>query len=181
MTRDDTDDADGPDGREAETPYQRLTRNWAELLQEIRVAQTGVQILFGFLLTLPFSARFGVVEPYQRAIFIGVLLLTALASALLIGPVAFHRIVFRHHARAELVRTANALALGGLAVLGLAIIGVVLLVVSVLTGVLTTVLIASGTAATFVVVWGVLPGLALRRSGPREGGHPADRDSTAGR
>src|SRR6185369_11865770 len=102
-----------------------------------------------------FTARWNVVTPFQRAIFIAILLLTALASVLLIGPVAFHRVVFRHHARAELVRAANALALAGLVVLALAIVGVVLLVVSVLMGTVATVVIGLGTAVTFAAVWGL--------------------------
>jgi hypothetical protein len=169
-------------GREPD--YQRLTRNWGELLQEIRVAQTGVQILFAFLLTLPFTARWEAVTTFQRAVFLTTLLLVALASALLIGPVAFHRVVFRRHIRAELVTTANVMALVGLVTLGLALVGVVLLVVSVLMGTLATVLISSVTALMFVVLWGVVPAVALcrregqgRRGRRSQGGPPEGPDA----
>src|SRR5712691_13298888 len=84
----------GGTGR-TETPLERWDRNYGELLQELRVAQTGVQILFAFLLTLPFSPRFGQVSRFERATYVSTLLLAAGAAALLIAPVAFHRLVFR--------------------------------------------------------------------------------------
>src|SRR5918912_1518637 len=96
MTRPDSDpqardvDLDGRD----ETVNERADRNYAELLQELRVAQTGVQILFAFLLTLPFTQRFGVVSAGQKTIFLGTLVATVVSMACLIAPVSFHRIVF---------------------------------------------------------------------------------------
>ncbi|ONH36255.1 DUF6328 family protein [Protofrankia sp. BMG5.30] len=138
---------------------RRLDRNWSELLQEIRVAQTGVQILFAFLLTLPFTQRWDQVTDFQRALYLATLLVVAAASALLIGPVAYHRIMFRRGARARLVAAANTMALAGLAMLGVGINGAVLLVVDVLMGPLATVLICSATAAFFVALWWALPQL----------------------
>jgi hypothetical protein len=154
---------------ENESEWERLVRNWSELLQEIRVAQTGVQILFAFLLTLPFTQRWGQVTTFQRSVYLGTLLLAALASALLIGPAAYHRIVFRRHAKAYLVETANTMALAGLVALALAINGVVLLVVDVLLGTLATTLIAAGTASTFLWLWLGMPVLVRRRM---ERSHP---------
>ncbi|WP_258165206.1 DUF6328 family protein [Candidatus Protofrankia datiscae] len=138
---------------------RRLERNWSELLQEIRVAQAGVQILFAFLLTLPFTQRWNQVTDFQRALYLATLLLVAAASALLIGPVAYHRIMFRRGARARLVAAANTMALAGLVMLGAGINGAVLLVVDVLMGPLATVLICSATAAFFVALWWALPQL----------------------
>src|ERR1700678_3138443 len=99
-----------PDGR-SESAAQRSDRNLMELLQELRVAALGVQVLFGFLLALPFSARFVELETWQRGLYIAVLLLAALATALLTGPVAYHRFVFRQRQKENLVRTANVLAI----------------------------------------------------------------------
>ncbi len=145
-----------------EPQARRLDRNWSELLQEIRVAQAGVQILFAFLLTLPFTQRWNQVTDFQRALYLVTLLVVAAASALLIGPVAYHRMVFRRGARVQLVAAANTMALTGLVMLGVGVNGAVLLVVDVLMGSLATVLICSATAAFFVALWWVLPQLARR-------------------
>ncbi|SBW28285.1 hypothetical protein FDG2_5632 [Candidatus Protofrankia californiensis] len=126
------------------------------------MAQAGVQILFAFLLTLPFTQRWNQVTDFQRALYLVTLLVVAAASALLIGPVAYHRMVFRRGARAQLVAAANTMALAGLVMLGAGINGAVLLVVDVLMGSLATVLICSVTVAFFVALWWVLPQLTLR-------------------
>ncbi len=131
------------------------------------MAQAGVQILFAFLLTLPFTQRWNQVTEFERGLYLATLLLVAAASALLIGPVAYHRMVFRRGARAQLVATANTMALAGLAALGAGINGAVLLVVDVLLGTLATVLISSLSVAFFVLLWWVLPQLARRDRPPR--------------
>jgi hypothetical protein len=120
------------------------------------------------------------VTTFQRAVYITTLLLTALASALLIGPVAFHRIVFRRHAKASLVEAANVMALYGLVVLAVAINGVVLLVVDVLMGTLATALIALGTATTFLWLWLGMPVLVRRQTERRqtEPRQPGQRQET---
>lgn len=105
-------EGEGPD-RPGETAHQRADRNFTELLQELRVAQTGVQILFAFLLTLPFSTRFGVTTGPDRVVYVITLLAAAGATALLIAPVSYHRLVFRQNRKIELVRTASALAEAG--------------------------------------------------------------------
>src|SRR6476619_4614896 len=87
-----------------ESEKQRWDRNFGDLLQELRVSQTGVQILFAFLLTLPFSARFTSTTPFQRNVYIVALLCAACATALIISPVAFHRALFRQGRKPELVR-----------------------------------------------------------------------------
>src|ERR1700761_8269820 len=113
-----------------ETPEQRDDRNLIELLQELRVAGLGVQVLFGFLLALPFSSRFVQLSHSQRELYVAILLVSALATALLLGPVAYHRLLFRLRHKDTLVRTANVMAIGGLAAVALAVSGTVLLVVS---------------------------------------------------
>ena len=123
MTADEHDERD-------ETREQRDDRNLIELLQELRVAGLGVQVLFGFLLALPFTSRFGQLSHLQRGLYVAILLDSALATALLLGPVAYHRLLFRLRQKENLVRTANVMAIGGLAAVALAISGTVLLVVS---------------------------------------------------
>ena len=102
-----------------ETEAERIDRNLDELLQELRVASIGVQVLFGFLLALPFSVRFATLDDAQRALYLVDLLLAALAIALLIGPAAQHRIVFRKHKKAELLARANVMAIAGFLALAL--------------------------------------------------------------
>ena len=89
-----------------ETPQERADRNFTELLQELRVAQTGVQILFAFLLTLPFSSRFADISARDRVAYVVTLLASAAAAVLLIAPVSYHRLVFRRNRKQELVQTA---------------------------------------------------------------------------
>ncbi|MGF7235901.1 MAG: DUF6328 family protein [Frankia sp.] len=144
-------------GRPDESPLEQLDRNWLELLQELRVAEAGVQILFAFLLTLPFTQRWTRVTEFGHVVYVVALLLSAVASALLIGPVAYHRLTFGRHARARLIRTSNVMALAGLAALALAICSSVLLVADVIAGPLATALIGAGIGTTFVVLWLVVP------------------------
>jgi hypothetical protein len=154
-----------PDGRD-ETQDQRDDRNLAELLQELRVAGLGVQVLFGFLLSLPFTTKFGTLSGAQRQLYVTTLLLAALSTALLTGPVAYHRLVFRRHQKEHLVQAANIMAICGLATVGLAICGAVLLVVSFVDrGLATTVLIPAVIFCVFAGLWFVLP---LARRGDRD-------------
>lgn len=117
------------DGRK-ETEAERIDRNLGELLQELRVGTMGVQVLFGFLLAIPFSARFDRLDDWQQGLFTADLVLAALAIAVLAAPVAHHRLLFRRHAKASILRVANRLAILGLVTTALAITGSLLLVVS---------------------------------------------------
>jgi hypothetical protein len=140
-----------------ETEAQRIDRNLSELLQELRVASIGVQVLFGFLLSLPFTTRFSALSSAERDLYLADLLLAALATALLSAPVAFHRLAFRQHSKERVLRASNRLAIAGLSTVALAVSGSVLLVVSfVETGVIVPIL-ATVTFAMFVVLWFVLP------------------------
>jgi O-antigen/teichoic acid export membrane protein len=132
---------DDPGRQESEA--ERLDRNLAELLQELRVAGLGIQVLFGFLLSLPFTNRFAQLSSTQRGVYLADLLLAAVASALLLAPVAYHRLLFRRHEKEAVLRVANASALLGLVAVGLAITGAVLLDAS---------LVASGAFATIAVI-----------------------------
>jgi Family of unknown function (DUF6328) len=108
-----------------ETEAQRDDRNLMELLQELRVVALGVQVLFGFLLAIPFANGFRRLDSAQRGLYIADLLLAALATALLLMPVAYHRLVFRQHLKEPAVRVANVGAIAGIVAVGLAITGAV--------------------------------------------------------
>jgi hypothetical protein len=145
-----------------ESTAERDDRNLAELLQELRVAGLGVQVLFGFLLSLPFTNRFARLSHGQRDLYLATLVLSALATALLLGPVAYHRLVFRRGQKEGLVRTASVMAIAGLAIVGLAVSAAVLLVTSFVASGATTVLITVVIVCVFGSLWFALP-LARRR------------------
>ncbi len=144
-------------GPRAESVAQRDDRNLAELLQELRVAGLGVQVLFGFLLALPFSNGFKHLSHGQRQLFLLALLLAAIATALLLAPVAYHRLVFRQQQKEHLIRAANVLAILGLAVVGLAISASVLLVVSFVAHGLPAVLSTIFVLCLFAGLWFAFP------------------------
>jgi hypothetical protein len=144
-------------GRPGETEAERDDRNLIELLQELRVAGLGVQVLFGFLLAIPFTAKFAGLSHAQRDLYVASLLLAAVATALLLAPVAYHRLVFRRNRKEQLVKDANVLAILGLAAVGLAISASVLLVVSYVESGSTVVIITVVTVCLFAVLWFVLP------------------------
>jgi hypothetical protein len=147
-----------------ETLDQLLDRNLAELLQELRVAITGVQVLFAFLLGLAFTQRFADLDGFQVAVYTLTLMSTALATVLLIAPVSFHRLVFRRRQKAVLVAVADRLLLLGLALLVLAISSGVLLVLDVVLGRWAGLAGGGLTAAVGVLTWYVLP-IRFRRNG----------------
>jgi hypothetical protein len=144
------------DGR-AETPMERWDRNFGELLQELRVAQTGVQILFAFLLTLPFTERFSSSGHLAKDAYLATLLAAATASALLIAPVSYHRLVFRRGHKPQLVRTASVLAGTGLVFLLLAVAGAVFVVVDAVSGTWMAATLAAAMATLYVGLWYVVP------------------------
>jgi O-antigen/teichoic acid export membrane protein len=117
-------------GRPGETPEQRDDRNLTDLLQELRVATLGVQVLFGFLLGLPFTVRFSRLETWQRWLYLAIVALASISIVLLVAPVAYHRLLFRRHQLGSLLRAANTLAIGGMTAVALAVTGAVLLVAS---------------------------------------------------
>lgn len=140
-----------------ESPLQRADRAYGEILQEIRVAQTGIQILFAFLLTLAFTNRFAAITTFQRYLYVVTLMLCAAATALLIAPAAFHRVVYRKRLKLHLVQVANRLALFGLALLVLAMTSAILLILDVVIGSGPALLLAAGALCWFVVWWFVVP------------------------
>jgi hypothetical protein len=150
------------DGRD-ETETQRADRNFNELLQELRVAQTGVQILFAFLLTLPFTQRWTAVGTKEHAVYLGTLIATALATACLIAPVSHHRILFRQRRKPVLVDAGSKLAGLGLLFLWIAIVGAVFLIFDVVVGGGVALAVAVALAVIFLVIWYVQPLLQKRQ------------------
>ena len=160
--QDDQRDADPGDGRD-ETEAERLDRNWNALLQELRVLETGTQILTGFLLTVVFQQTFSKLDAAEVTIYLVTVSLAALATVLVLAPVALHRGLFRQHRMDVLVRWTDRILRSALAVAGLAIVGVSLLVFRVAAGPVAG--IVAGVVMFLVVAsaWLVLP-LGLRRN-----------------
>jgi hypothetical protein len=164
--------------RPGETEAERDDRNLIELLQELRVAGLGIQMIFGFLLALPFTSRFSTLTPGQRALYVVTLVLAAVATALLVGPVAYHRLVFRQRLKGPLVRAANVMAILGLATVALTVCAAVLLVASYVARGLPATLIAIFVVCLFAGLWFVFP-LSRRLGRPPESDEP--RTGGAGR
>src|SRR3954468_6940727 len=156
-------DATGDDGRN-ETPTQRLDRNWGELLQELRVLETGTQILTGFLLTVAFQQKFSQLNPGQVTLYLVLVSLSAIATIVVLAPVSLHRTLFRQGKKAELVAWTNRLLRIALAIVALTVVGVVVLLFDVAAS--TGLAIGAGIAAALVLggLWFALPiGLSNRR------------------
>jgi hypothetical protein len=144
-----------------ETDLERTDRNLVELLQEVRVVQTGVQVLFAFLLTAPLAPRFPALSQFQRLTYFATLLAAGGAAILLIAPTAYHRILFRLGDKEYLVTVANRFTLAGLAGVALSMVGALLLVTDLLFDDSAVVIVTTGLAALGCVsLWCVAP---LRR------------------
>jgi hypothetical protein len=153
-----------PRGERRETPLERDDRNFQELLQELRVTQTGVQILFAFLLTLAFTPRFGSLDTMQRGTYLVTLLLAVTSTVLFTTPAALHRALFRRGAKRAIVEASSRLVSLGLAVLALAFTGSLLLVVDVVVGRAAGIAAAAGALLLCGALWGLLPRLLGRRA-----------------
>jgi len=146
----------------AEDVAQQLDRHWLELLQELRVAQTGVQILFAFLLVVAFSGPFQEAGGFTHGVFAVTLVVTAMATGLLIAPVSVHRLVYGRRLRHELIRAASRMAIGGLLLMLVAVAGALLLALDVVLPRGVAIAIAAVVVGWFAVFWYVVP-LAVRR------------------
>ena len=147
------------DLEEARQNARRLT----ELLQEIRVATAGVQILFGFLLAVPFQVGFEKVSSFERHVYLVVLVSSALSAVLLISPTPWHRLLFRRGHKREIILYANRVVIGGLVLLAIAMSGAVMLVTHVIFGSYAAVAVAVPVAAAFAWIWFAAP--LMRRGG----------------
>lgn len=158
--------APGARGRD-ETQLERYDRNLTELMGELRVALPGVQVLFGFLLVAPFNARFGHTTQFERDLYFAALLLTVLASILLIAPTMLHRLEFRQGRKEDVVILGNRLTIAGLIVLAVAMISAIALVTHYMFGQTTTIITTVVAATVFGALWFALPlRRRLRRGGP---------------
>ena len=155
-----------PSGRD-ETEDERLDRNLGELLQELRVALPGVQVLFAFLLAVPFQQNFAEITSFQKRVYFATLLSTAISAALLITPSAYHRLTFHYQQKRRLVHIANRLTIAGLTFLALAMTGALTLITDLLYGGVTTGVVAAGAVLMFGALWYLLP---LRRRAMLERG-----------
>ena len=145
-----------PDPRQ-ETSAQRDDRNLSELIQELRVAGLGVQVLFGFLLALPFTVRFSQLTDGQRDLYLASVVLAAVATTLLIAPVSYHRLVFRRGMKDRLVRFTNQLAIFGLTAVGASVLATVLLVTWYVGGILAGCLVTVVVGVMIVSLWFAVP------------------------
>jgi Family of unknown function (DUF6328) len=151
-----------PERLRDETDTERLDRNLIELLQEVRVVQTGVQVLFAFLLTAPLAARFPALTSFQRLDYFVTLLAAGAAAILLIAPTAYHRVLFRLGDKEHLVRVANRFTLAGLAFVAIAMVGALLLVTDLMFDGAVVVVTVAIAALVCTACWCVLP--LLRRA-----------------
>ncbi|NYF10441.1 putative membrane protein [Leifsonia sp. AK011] len=146
-----------------ESETERLDRNWAELLQELRVIQTGTQILTGFLLTLAFQPRFADLDTYQVSTYLGLVISASIATILALTPVSLHRALFRKKAKAEIVRIANRVLKVTLATVAITLVGTVMLIFDVVVS-RQAGWIAGGSALVLVILaWVLLPFGASRQ------------------
>jgi hypothetical protein len=159
----------------SESEKERLNRNLDQLLQELRIVLPGVQVLFAFLLAVPFSARFGDADDFERDIYFVALLLSAIAVALLMAPSIQHRILFRHDQKRYLISLGNVVTIAGMTALALAIVLSIVFVADFLFG-SAAAWIAGGLAfCAFALTWYALPVERLLRA-ERSAPEPIDPD-----
>jgi Family of unknown function (DUF6328) len=144
-----------------ETEEERLDRNLQEFLGELRVALPGVQVLFAFLLVVPFNQRFADITDFQQTVYFVTLLFTAAASVCLIAPTAQHRVEFRAQHKEQILLMANRLAIVGLGCLAVAMTGAILLITDLLYGSTTTVIVTIPVGLTFALLWYLIPAQRL--------------------
>lgn len=151
--------------RRDEDQADRYDRHWNELLQELRIAQTGVQILFAFLLTIGFTPPFRDSDDFTHDVYAVTIVLAAMSTALLIAPVSFHRIVFRRRVRDRMIPMASKMTAGGLLFLMLAVCGGLLLALDVVLERWLAIGVSAAALLWFVAFWYVIPGRVRARSG----------------
>jgi uncharacterized protein DUF6328 len=157
-----------------ETEGERLDRNLGELLQELRVALPGVQVLFAFLLAVPFQQGFTKITGFQKDVYFGTLVFTSLSAVMLISPSAYHRLTFRYQQKRKLVFYANRFAIVGLFFLSLAMTGAIMLITDVLFGTVATAIVTVLAVLTFGFFWFALP-LQRRLRLSAEGQEPLEK------
>lgn len=166
-----------PDGRD-ETPDERADRNWVELLQEFRVMQTGIQLLSGFLLTLPFQPRFAELDRFQHGTYLVLVVLAALSTSVVLSPVAVHRRLFGHRRKDRIVRVGHTMAKVAVALVATMVVGSTFFVFDIATSRPTALAVGGAVAAMVAVAVIVLPALLARhetRTGATASPDPSGR------
>jgi hypothetical protein len=151
-----------PNDDRNETFTERMDRNWDELLQELRVTQTGTQILTGFLFTIPFQQAFSSLDAYQKDLYLVLVVLAVLATALIVAPVSMHRVLFRKRLKPQLVSAANIFARGGLVVLALVLAGGAMLLFDVVSTRQIGWVVGAASLVVLFGCWWVVPRLVAR-------------------
>lgn len=146
-----------PDDGRSETQNERLDRNWDEILQELRVTQTGSQIITGFLLAVAFQQRFTALDAFQVAVYLGLVILAAITTALGLAPVSIHRALFRQRAKQRVVTLGNRLMKITLVGVGIVIAGTVLLIFDVVVARWAGFVAGGITVLVIVILWVILP------------------------
>lgn len=165
-TSDGVADGMAPDDGRGESSNQRLDRNWQEMLQELRVMQTGIQILTGFLLTLPFQSRFAELDDTQVLVYLGLVCLSALITALVLSSVNLHRVLFGLRVKATLVRHTAVIIQATIALVGLVLAGTAWLIFDLVVGRPAGLVVAGSVLLLVLLLWVVYP-LAIRRRAVR--------------
>lgn len=148
-----------------ESSGERLDRNWNELLQELRVMQTGVQLLTGFLLTVPFQSKFDELNDRQIVLFLGLVVGSSIATILLLGVVQLHRVLFRQQVKDRLVTQSDRIVKITVALIGILILGVSVLIFDIVLGLVSALVVAAVLLVLMGWIWLVSP-RALRRDDP---------------
>ncbi len=163
---DDVAGTGGPSHRQGrrETVEERSDRNWVELLQELRVMQTGVQILTGFLLTLPFQPRFTDLDSYQRSVYLVLVVLSVGTTGMLVSPVALHRALFRKHLKPQTVTGGDRMTRVAIVLLAFVMTGTVLLIFDVVVDRTAGLVVGASVLGVLLFLWAVVPVLVRRRS-----------------
>jgi uncharacterized protein DUF6328 len=153
-----------PYSRPDEDPGERLDRQWNELLQELRLAQTGTQILFAFLLSIAFQNRFQDADSFTHDVYAVTLIASALAVGLFLAPVSFHRIIYRQKLRDRMLPIANRMTIAGMLFLVVAIAGGVLLAADVVLSRPVAIIVDAIVLLLFAIFWYVVPAWVRRRT-----------------
>ena len=149
-----------------ETYAEKLDRNWAEILQELRILKTGLQLIAGFLLTLPFQNRFSVLDPYEKTLYLALVIIAATALSVVLMPLAVHRRLFRRQVKNRLVTSGAWAAKVGLGLAALLIVGTAALIFDVVLGRIESWIVAGALAALCVVMFLAVPAVVVRTPEP---------------
>lgn len=153
------------DAHRDETEAEKLDRNWNDILQELRVMQTGTQLVAGFLLTLPFTTRFDDLTELEEATYLTLVLLAGLTLAVMITPISIHRRLFGEQVKDKLVSAAHRLLVVSLALVGVLITGIIVFIFQVVIGTTVALAVGGGAALVVVLLLVVLPIVILPRRG----------------